>query len=165
MPGCPAHLASAVCGKHPISPVAGSAYGRVTNNDNFHPFTSGSARKPVQPAIVRGIGQGRGLPNRKPANGKTVKTFEAQTDAQLEVVVNAAAICFGQWRKKSFTERAAIVAKAAALLRTQADKFAGLVTLEMGKLIAEARGEVTLSADILDYYAKNAERFPAPRKN
>ena len=32
------------------------------------------------------------------------------------------------------------------------------MTLEMGKLIAEARGEVVLSADIIDYYAKNAER-------
>jgi acyl-CoA reductase-like NAD-dependent aldehyde dehydrogenase len=38
------------------------------------------------------------------------------------------------------------------------------MTLEMGKLIAQARGEVVLSADIFDYYAKNAERFLAPRR-
>lgn len=99
-----------------------------------------------------------------PADGQTVKTFEEQTDVQLDTAITTAAICFGTWRKKSFTERAAVVAKAAALLRMQADKYAGLVTLEMGKLIAEARGEVALSADILDYYAKHAERFLAPEK-
>jgi succinate-semialdehyde dehydrogenase/glutarate-semialdehyde dehydrogenase len=38
------------------------------------------------------------------------------------------------------------------------------VTLEMGKLIDQARGEVVLSADIIDYYAKNAERFLAPER-
>ena len=54
-----------------------------------------------------------------------------------------------------------MVAKAAALLREHVDEFAGPVTLEMGKLIDQARGEVVLSADIIDYYAKNAERFLA----
>jgi succinate-semialdehyde dehydrogenase/glutarate-semialdehyde dehydrogenase len=99
-----------------------------------------------------------------PADGKTVKTFEEQTDGQLDTAITTATICFGAWRKKSFAERAAVVAKAAALLRLQADKYAGLLTLEMGKLIAEARGEVALSADILDYYAKHAEGFLAPEK-
>ena len=46
-------------------------------------------------------------------------------------------------------------------MRKCVDELASPVTLEMGKLIAEARGEVALSADILDYYAKNAERFLA----
>jgi succinate-semialdehyde dehydrogenase / glutarate-semialdehyde dehydrogenase len=38
-----------------------------------------------------------------------------------------------------------------------------LVTLEMGKLFREAGEEVDLSAEILEYYADNAERFPAPQ--
>lgn len=49
------------------------------------------------------------------------------------------------------------MAGAASKLRTNADYFAGLVTLEMGKLIAQARGEVALSAAILDYYSERAE--------
>src|ERR1022692_293267 len=49
-------------------------------------------------------------------------------------------------------------------MRERADEFAKPVTLEMGKLIAESRGEVALSADILDYYAWNAEDFLAPKK-
>jgi succinate-semialdehyde dehydrogenase/glutarate-semialdehyde dehydrogenase len=50
------------------------------------------------------------------------------------------------------------VAKAATLMRTNIDEFAKLATLEMGKRIDEARGEVKFSADILAYYAENAER-------
>ena len=45
----------------------------------------------------------------------------------------------------------------------QKEKFARLATLEMGKRIAESRGEVELSASILKYYADNAETFLAPR--
>jgi succinate-semialdehyde dehydrogenase/glutarate-semialdehyde dehydrogenase len=47
-------------------------------------------------------------------------------------------------------------------MRDRVDDFARLVTLEMGKLYAESVGEVMLSADILDYYAKHAERFLEP---
>ena len=72
-----------------------------------------------------------------PYDGKTFKTFDELTDAQLETAIQTAAKCFETWRNKSFAERAAIVAKAAALMRAQADAFAKPVTLEMGKLIAE----------------------------
>ncbi len=57
-----------------------------------------------------------------------------------------------------------IIAKAAKLLHEQADAFAHTMTLEMGKRIGEARGEVEFSSRILAYYAKNAERFLAPVK-
>ena len=72
-----------------------------------------------------------------------------------------AATCFESWRHTTFAERAAVVAKASAIMRGRVDEFARPVTLEMGKLIDQARGEVVLSADIIDYYAKNAERFLA----
>jgi len=57
-----------------------------------------------------------------------------------------------------------VAAKAAAIMRERVDEFARPVTLEMGKLIAQARGEVLLSADIIDYYAQNAERFLEPHQ-
>ena len=99
-----------------------------------------------------------------PYDGKTLKTFEEFTDVQLETAIKTAATGFETWRNKSFAGRATIMAKAAALMRAHVDDFAKPVTLEMGKLIGESRGEVALSADILDYYAKNAERFLAPEK-
>jgi succinate-semialdehyde dehydrogenase/glutarate-semialdehyde dehydrogenase len=99
-----------------------------------------------------------------PFDGKVLKTFAELTDAELEARVATAASCFGTWKSKTFVERAAVVARAAALMRSRVDELAGLVTLEMGKLLAQSRGEVALSADILDYYAKNAERFLAPER-
>jgi succinate-semialdehyde dehydrogenase/glutarate-semialdehyde dehydrogenase len=99
-----------------------------------------------------------------PFNGKVEKTFETLTDQQLEAKLAAAQLCFESWRQKSYAERALIVAKAAALLHTEADAFARTMTLEMGKRISEARGEVEFSSSILAYYAKNSQRFLAPLK-
>jgi succinate-semialdehyde dehydrogenase/glutarate-semialdehyde dehydrogenase len=98
-----------------------------------------------------------------PYDGKILKTFEELTDEQLETALGTAATCFKTWRHTTFAERADVVAKAAAIMRARVDEFARPVTLEMGKLIDEARGEVVLSADIIDYYAKHAERFLAPQ--
>jgi succinate-semialdehyde dehydrogenase/glutarate-semialdehyde dehydrogenase len=98
-----------------------------------------------------------------PYNGKVLKTFKELTDKQLEKALKTAATCFETWRGTTYAKRAAVAAKAAAIMRARVDEFARPVTLEMGKLIAEARGEVALSADIIDYYAKNAERFLAPQ--
>ena len=97
-----------------------------------------------------------------PYDGTTFQTFPELSDAELETAIQAAANCFESWRKTSFAERAAVVAKAASIMRLWVDEFARPVTLEMGKLFAEARGEVVLSAEIIDYYAKNAERLLAP---
>jgi succinate-semialdehyde dehydrogenase/glutarate-semialdehyde dehydrogenase len=98
-----------------------------------------------------------------PANGKVLKKFKELTNKQLETALKTAATCFEIWRHKTFAERATIVTKAATLMRDRIDEFAKPVTLEMGKLIAESRGEVALSADIIDYYAWNAEDFLAPQ--
>jgi succinate-semialdehyde dehydrogenase / glutarate-semialdehyde dehydrogenase len=99
-----------------------------------------------------------------PATGKLLKKFEELTNKELEAKLAAAASCFEIWRHKSYAERAAIVAKAAAIMHAKVDEYAHTMTLEMGKRINEARGEVEFSARILAYYAKNAERFLAPVK-
>ncbi len=99
-----------------------------------------------------------------PLTGKVLETFASMTDAELETALAAADARFGTRRHVSFAERAAICRRAAAILRARLDEFARPVTLEMGKLINEARGEVALSADIIDYYAENAARFLAPQK-
>ena len=99
-----------------------------------------------------------------PYNGKHLKSFDVLTDAQLEKALAAADSCFKTWKHKSYKERAVIVDKAAALMHANVDKFAKLATLEMGKRIDEARGEVNFSGNILAYYAKNAESFLAPAK-
>ena len=99
-----------------------------------------------------------------PYDGKTVKTFSELTNEQLEKKIATAAACYETWKKTPYSKRAVIVARAGELMRANVDKFAKLATLEMGKLINEARGEVNFSANILSYYAKNAERFLGPVK-
>lgn len=97
-----------------------------------------------------------------PFNATVCATFPELDAAALEARLAAAATCYSQWRTTSFAHRAAVLTKAAALLRERSDEFASLITLEMGKLIAQSRGEVALSAAILDYYAQHAEQFLAP---
>ena len=99
-----------------------------------------------------------------PYDGTIGETFEELTNKQLETAIETAAACFETWRRTTFAERSAVVAQAAAIMRMRVNDFARLATLEMGKLIEQARGEVVLSAEIIDYYAKNAERFLAPQQ-
>lgn len=99
-----------------------------------------------------------------PNDGKTLEVFEEFSDVQLEKSISTAATCFETWRHTSYSGRAEVLKKAASLLAAHVDDFATLATLEMGKRIEEARGEVKFSAKILDYYADNAEAFLAPIK-
>ena len=97
-----------------------------------------------------------------PFDGHVSATFPECDAAALETKLQQAAICFTHWRTTTFAERSAMLNKAAAILRQRPDEFASLITLEMGKLIAQSRGEVGLVAAILEYYAQHAEQFLAP---
>jgi succinate-semialdehyde dehydrogenase/glutarate-semialdehyde dehydrogenase len=95
-------------------------------------------------------------------NGETTKTFDELTDAQLEAALATSQSCFETWRHKTYAERAIVVTKASELMLARINELARTMTLEMGKRIGEARGEIEFSARILAYYAENAERFLAP---
>ena len=99
-----------------------------------------------------------------PYTGEQTKQFVDHTDAEVEKAVSQAEACFHIWRQKPLTERASVLTKAAGILRSRTEEFANLITLEMGKLIAESRGEVALSADIIEYYAEHGAGFLAPQK-
>ena len=99
-----------------------------------------------------------------PANEQILERFPEHTDDQIEeFIARADRVYRTDWSRKALAERGAAVKKAASILRERRDHFARLVTLEMGKLLREAGEEVDISADILDYYADNAERFLAPK--
>jgi len=99
-----------------------------------------------------------------PSTGKLVKSFNEITDPEFEKKIAGAAACYASWRHKTYAQRAAIVAKAAGILHERVEEFAHPMTIEMGKRINEARGEVQFSSEILAYYAKHAEKFLAPVK-
>ncbi|MDG6093600.1 NAD-dependent succinate-semialdehyde dehydrogenase [Acetobacter sp. AN02] len=97
-----------------------------------------------------------------PYTGEVLKTFPNTTDAELEQAITKAHEAFLSWRETDFATRSGILAKAASILRAETDDFAKIMTTEMGKTLAEARAEVELSAQILDYYVTFAEELLKP---
>jgi succinate-semialdehyde dehydrogenase / glutarate-semialdehyde dehydrogenase len=100
-----------------------------------------------------------------PYTEELIKSFNEHTDEQLKAIIATAENTYkNDWRLRSLPDRKAIIKKAASIMREKRDEFATPITVEMGKLFEESRGEVDLTADILDYYADNAEKFLAPQK-
>ena len=81
-----------------------------------------------------------------PNDGKLLMSFQHMASAELETALDAEDRFCKSWKHTRYAERAALLNKAASLLRQRSDDFAKLATLEMGKRIAEARGEVMVSA-------------------
>src|SRR5689334_21668161 len=98
-----------------------------------------------------------------PANGRVLQEFAEQDDAQVgELLARANSAFRDDWSRRPLGDRRIVLKKAASILRQQREHFARLLTLEMGKLLDEARAEVDLSADILNYSADYAATFLAP---
>ncbi|ABI62435.1 hypothetical protein GbCGDNIH1_1537 [Granulibacter bethesdensis CGDNIH1] len=97
-----------------------------------------------------------------PYNGDVLKQFSETADADVARAITDAHAAFQSWRYAPFTERAKVMRSAAAILRSDLDGYARLLTLEMGKLFTEAKLEVELSAKIFEYYADNAEHLLQP---
>ncbi|AHF93239.1 succinate-semialdehyde dehdyrogenase [Opitutaceae bacterium TAV5] len=91
-----------------------------------------------------------------PCTNEVVKTFDEMTPAAIETALATADQAFRSWRTTRYEDRSLLLHKVASLLREQKTELSRLITLEMGKLIAESEGEIDLSADIFDYYADHA---------
>jgi succinate-semialdehyde dehydrogenase / glutarate-semialdehyde dehydrogenase len=98
-----------------------------------------------------------------PATGEVLKTFREHTDQEMMEALATADRAFLSWAALPIDARAKIIARAAHILLERKSELARLATLEMGKCIAESRGEVELSAAILQYFADNAAEFLAPK--
>lgn len=92
-----------------------------------------------------------------PATGETVQTYDELSGQQLEQKLQLAADIFRSYRETSFAQRAELMLRAATILETNKQKFAGLITLEMGKPIKGAIQEIEKCALVCRYYAENAE--------
>jgi succinate-semialdehyde dehydrogenase/glutarate-semialdehyde dehydrogenase len=94
-----------------------------------------------------------------PATG-LVLTDVADADVQDGLdALDAAAAAQAQWRRTPSRERAEILRRAFDLLIARTEEFALLMTLEMGKPLAEARGEVTYGAEFLRWFSEEAPRI------
>jgi len=96
-----------------------------------------------------------------PATEEVIASFEPFTSAQVEGAVADAQRAFVVWRERSIAERAKPMRALAEVLRRRHDEYAKLITLEMGKPIAESRAEIEKCAWGCEFYAENAARFLA----
>ena len=101
------------------------------------------------------------LTSQNPATGEILKTYEPHSTREVEAILRAVAQASVSWRERDFAARATLLRRAAAVLRTRAPDYARLITVEMGKPIKEARGEVEKCAWCCEFYADRAEAFLA----
>ena len=98
-----------------------------------------------------------------PTTNKVIKSFTEMTEMQVHEAVEKASIAYESWKKTDYKLRATLLHRVAGLLREKKNLLAKMITLEMGKLLTHAEGEIKLSAEIFDYYANNAESFLADK--
>ncbi|MDF1834613.1 MAG: NAD-dependent succinate-semialdehyde dehydrogenase [Alteraurantiacibacter sp. bin_em_oilr2.035] len=94
-----------------------------------------------------------------PATEEVIGTLPHATANDLDRALEAAQRGFHEWRKTPADKRAAILTKAAALLRERADDIGEILTREQGKPLADGRGEVAYSAALIEFYAGECKRL------
>ncbi|OBR50065.1 NAD-dependent succinate-semialdehyde dehydrogenase [Paraburkholderia tropica] len=95
---------------------------------------------------------------RNPANGEPLVQLPRCKEAETIQAIEAADRAFGPWRKKTAKERGEIVRRWYELIVEHKDDLATLITLEEGKPIAEARGEIDYAASFVQWFSEEAKR-------
>ncbi len=96
-----------------------------------------------------------------PATGVNVRTFEPLSSAEVDAKIQTAFDAFHAHRRTSFADRAAKMRKAAEIIESDKDRWARVMTTEMGKTLKSAGDEALKCALACRYYADNAEKFLA----
>jgi succinate-semialdehyde dehydrogenase/glutarate-semialdehyde dehydrogenase len=94
-----------------------------------------------------------------PATGKAIAQVANLTDAQAEQAIQTANTAFKSWRARTAKERANILRRWFDLIIANAEDLAQLMTLEQGKPLAEARGEIVYGASFVEWFAEQAKRI------
>ena len=96
-----------------------------------------------------------------PANLQVVKTYSQMQHSAVNKIIDLSNNAFEEWRETSFSHRSKLMMNAADVLRVKKEEYSKLMTLEMGKPIAQSKSEVEKCAWVCEYYAENAEKFLA----
>ena len=100
----------------------------------------------------------------RPADATLLDEIAEHSPRELEARLARIEPAFRLNRERSFADRAVRLHRAAALLRSETERFARLMTDEMGKPIAAARSEAEKCAWVCEYYADHAEALLAPER-
>jgi succinate-semialdehyde dehydrogenase/glutarate-semialdehyde dehydrogenase len=106
---------------------------------------------------------GAGFDVLSPASGELVGRCAAGGQAETARAIDAAAGALPEWASTTTDDRAAILLGAAELLEERTESLGGLIALEGGKPIAEARAEVGYASGFLRFYAAEAQAVLAAR--
>jgi succinate-semialdehyde dehydrogenase/glutarate-semialdehyde dehydrogenase len=98
-----------------------------------------------------------------PSTGETEFEVELHTPAEVETRIALAQAAHETLKTMSYAERASLMIKAAELIESEVEQTAIMLTREMGKPIAQSRGEVLKCAKSMRFYAEKAEEFLAPQ--
>src|ERR1039458_9802930 len=97
-----------------------------------------------------------------PATEEVIARYSAHTAKEIDEALGAASAAFVTWRKTPVTERVHFMERCAELLEGEVPVIAQLMTSEMGKTFASAKGEVAKCASIMRYYAERAPALLEP---
>jgi succinate-semialdehyde dehydrogenase/glutarate-semialdehyde dehydrogenase len=98
-----------------------------------------------------------------PATGEEIQVYDEMSYTEVNKIISGSDCAFLNWQKTDFQTRAKCMKNAAKVLRLMIEKWAKLITLEMGKPINQSKAEVEKCACVCDYYAVNAEKFLADK--
>ncbi|MGR7816299.1 succinate-semialdehyde dehydrogenase [Klebsiella aerogenes] len=90
-----------------------------------------------------------------PTTGEVVSSLPWSTEQQVDSAIAQAQQAFRQWRHVAIADRAAALRKVGSAMRARGEELAQMISLEMGKPIVQARGEVSKSANLCDWYAEH----------
>lgn len=96
-----------------------------------------------------------------PATGEKIADYPEMAAEEVADIIGRAHDAWCDWRTRPMDDRAALMRKAGALLEERKEKYAALMTAEMGKPIVQARAEVDKCAWVCRFYADEAPRFLA----
>jgi succinate-semialdehyde dehydrogenase/glutarate-semialdehyde dehydrogenase len=102
---------------------------------------------------------GRAIDVHDPATGRVLLSIADASVEDAARAMDSAADTQASWAATAPRVRGEILRRAFDLLQTRADEFALLMTLEMGKPLAEARGEVTYGGEFLRWFSEEAVRI------
>ncbi len=102
---------------------------------------------------------GKTFESKNPANGETLAIFSEGTREDVVKAIEVARKTFPKWRGFPPPKRGEILLRAAAIMRQRKDELGVLVTQEMGKVIAEGKGDVQEAIDFLEYIAGEGRRL------
>jgi len=99
-----------------------------------------------------------------PATGEVVEEFPTATDAEIQDALAASHEAFQSWREVPIEERAKVVTRIGELFTERSDELAAIITEEMGKPLAESRGEAEFCTEIFNYFATEGPSLAADQE-